>query len=85
MKQMKVYTVYVDDGANAYRLMIPAQNEKEAKTQAAGSGEIVAVKQNDGFKISCDKLARDLARSGWGQDEIDVISRLILFQGLSLE
>lgn len=37
---MKKFMVYIDDGRNAMRIAVPAENAKAAKKYAEGNGEI---------------------------------------------
>lgn len=82
MKKLTVYTVYVDDGYSAMRIVCPAESEKAAREYVAGNGEIVAVRKNDLQDINLNALHNSLVATGWGRDEIDVIIRALQQVGL---
>ena len=83
MKKFTVYNVYLDDGDNVYKIVVPAENEKEAAKYCEGNGEIVAVKKNDFVQdIDTAFLADYLRRGGWGKTEVDVITRTLAKCGL---
>ena len=84
---MKIFTVYLEDGENCYRLTIPAFTEEQAIQCTAGNGEVIAIKENKEEKgeltnIDCQHLSNTLKNSGWGQMEIDVITRTLISVGL---
>lgn len=82
MKQFEVYTVYMDYGDDCYKVTVPAENETAAMQYVAGNGEVIAVKKAPLQDIDIDCLAETLARGGWGQMEIDVITRALTQCGL---
>lgn len=82
MKKMTVYSVYLDDGEDAFRVVVPATSKKEAAAYVAGNGEIVAINPAPLQNIDLDCLANTLKRSGWGQMEIDIITRTLAACGL---
>lgn len=76
----KHFVVYLDDGANAYKCHIPAENEKKAREYVNGNGEVIAVKRgerNAEAPISLSLVADALARAHFGQMEIDLITRAL--------
>lgn len=76
----KHYVVYMDDGNVAFKLNIPAESEKKARDFVQGNGEVIAIKQgerNIENPISCWLIADALARSNFGQLEIDLITRAL--------
>lgn len=78
MKKFTVYNVYVDDGDNVYKIVVPAENGEEAAKYCEGSGEIIAIKKNDLVQdIDTAFLADYLRRGGWDQTEVDVITRTL--------
>lgn len=84
---MKIYTVYLEDGENCYKLTIPAFSKEQAIQYTAGNGEVIAIKENkkendDLTDIDCHHLANTLKANGWGQMEIDVITRVLWSVGL---
>lgn len=81
MKKMHVYTVYMDDG-NAFKVTIPAVSEAAAKEYVAGNGDVIAIKDAPIQDIDTGCLADTLRRGGWGQMEIDVITRALAAVGL---
>lgn len=82
MKKLNVYTVYVDDGHDALKITVPAENKKDAERYIAGTGEVIAVKDSELQDIDLGYLADSLRRTGWGQMEIDVITRTLQRVGL---
>lgn len=83
MKKFTVYNVYLDDGDNVYKIVVPAENEEEAVKYCQGNEEIVAVKKNDlDYSIDTAALADYLRRGGWGKTEIDIITRTLEMCGL---
>lgn len=81
MKKMHVYTVYMDDG-DAFKVTIPAVSEASAKEYVAGNGDVIAIKDAPIQDIDTGCLADTLRRGGWGQMEIDVITRTLVAVGL---
>lgn len=81
MKKMHVYTVYMDDG-DAFKVTIPAVSETAAKEYVAGNGDVIAIKDAPIQDIDTCCLAETLRRDGWGQMEIDVITRTLAAVGL---
>lgn len=81
MKKFTVYNVYLDDGDNVYKIVVPAENEEEAAKYCEGNGEVIAVKKND-YSIDTAALADYLRRGGWGKTEVDVITRTLAMCGL---
>lgn len=75
---MKKYLVYLDDGMDAYRIAVPAKNEKEAKNYVSGNGEIIAVKDvTEDYPISLAYVQEALKNACFGQTEIDFIIRTL--------
>ena len=86
-QSMKIFTVYLEDGENCYKLTIPAFTKEQAIQYTAGNGEVIAIKENkkendDLVDIDCNHLALTLRNKGWGQMEIDVITRTLFTVGL---
>lgn len=82
MKNMNVYDLYMDDGHNTFKVTVPAFSKKDAKEYVQGNGEVVAIKPSELQDIDLNCLADTLRRSGWGQQEIDVITRALAQIGL---
>ena len=82
MKKLHVYTVYLEDGNNCFKVTVPAESEKEARNFVSGNGDIITVKDSPLQDIDCNYLADTLRRGGWGQMEIDVITRALFKCGL---
>lgn len=81
---MKKFFVYVDDGDSVYKLAIPAKNEKEAIMYADGNGEIVCVKEAPAdYRIDAGKVYDALKAAGFGQTEIDFVTRALVNIGLA--
>lgn len=82
MKKLTVYNVYLEDSANVYRVTVPAENKKAAEKYVEGNGDIVTVKEAELQDIDLHYLACNLRANGWGQMEIDVITRALRYCGL---
>lgn len=81
---MKKYFVYLDDGDNAYKVAVPADNEKAARAYAEGNGEIIAAKDvTSDFQISNTKIAKALKDAGFGQYETDFVTRALYQIGIA--
>lgn len=81
MKKMEIYQVYMEGGNDCYKITVPAESKAAAIKYVEGNGEVVAVKKETGRPIDLLKLSVDLKNSGWGQTEIDIVTRA-LFQVL---
>ena len=81
MKKLHVYPVYLADG-HASKVSLPAAREAAAREYVAGNGDVIAVKDAPLQDIDTGCLADTLRRSGWGQMEIDVITRTLAAVGL---
>lgn len=83
MKKMTVYDVYLDAGRDALKVTVPAESQKAAEQYVQGNGEIVAIRKNPDIQdIDLRCLADTLSRDGWGQMEIDIITRALVQVGL---
>ena len=82
MKQFTVYTVYMDDNDDCYKVTVPAENAADAIQYLDGHGEVIAVKEAPLQNIDLECLAETLTRACWGQMEIDVITRTLEMCGL---
>lgn len=83
MKKMNVYDLYMDDGHSTFKVTVPATSVKSAKEYVQGNGDVVAVKSSELQDIDLNCLADTLKRSGWGQQEVDVITRALAQCGLA--
>ena len=83
MKKFKVYEIYMDDGRDCFKVIVPAQTKQGAIDYVNGNGEIVHIRESEIIKgIDVDRLADTLLKDGWGRAEVDVITRLISICGL---
>ena len=82
MRRMNVYDLYMDDGHSTFKVTVPAFSKKDAKEYVQGNGDVVAVKPSELQDIDLNCLADTLKRSGWGQKEVDVITRALAQIGL---
>ena len=82
MRRMNVYDLYMDDGEATYKVTVPAFSKKDAKAYVEGNGEVEENKQSELQDIDLNCLADTLKRSGWGQQEVDVITRALAQIGL---
>lgn len=82
MRRMNVYDLYMDDGHSTFKVTVPAFSKKDAKEYVQGNGDVVAVKPSELQDIDLNCLADTLKRSGWGQKEVDIITRALAQIGL---
>lgn len=82
MRRMNVYDLYMDDGHSTFKVTVPAFSKKDAKEYVQGNGDVVEVKPSELQDIDLNCLADTLKRSGWGQQEIDIIVRALAQIGL---
>lgn len=81
--KFKVYNVYLEDKDNVFKVTVPAENEKKAIEYVKGNGEVIKVKLNPDLQnIHLETLADTLLRNGWGQLEVDIITRTLAQVGL---
>lgn len=81
--KFKVYNVYLEDKDDVYKVTVPAESEKKAIEYVKGNGEVIKVKLNPDLQnIHLETLADTLLRNGWGQLEVDVITRTLAQVGL---
>lgn len=60
MKKLNVYSVYLDDGKDVFRVTVPAASKKDAAEYVRGNGDVVAIKPADLQDIDLDVLADTL-------------------------
>lgn len=83
MKTFKVYDVYMDDGRDVFKVVIPAESKQAATKAVSGNGEVVKIRENATVQnIDCNVLADTLRKDGWGDTEIQVITRTLAAVGL---
>lgn len=83
MKKFKVYDVYMDDGRDVFKVVIPAESKQAATKAVAGNGEVVKIRENTLVpNIDCNALANTLRKNAWGDAEIQVITRTLAAVGL---
>lgn len=83
MKKFKVYDVYMDDGRDVFKVVIPAESKQAATKAVAGNGEVVKIRESSSVPfIDCNKLADTLRQNAWGDSEIQVVTRVIEAVGL---
>lgn len=78
MKKWKAYKVIVEDSDNAYRLIIPSTSKREAEIYAENYGmSVVKTEEMPDLKIDVDFLGRVMKAHDFGDDEIDVVTRML--------
>lgn len=77
MKKVSIYNVYLDDGHDTYKIVVPAETKKAAIDYVRGNGDIIAVKEDKETYINVDRLVTDLEKCGWTTTETDILQRLI--------
>lgn len=66
--------VYMDDGRDCFKVAVYVE----------GNGEVISVKDvTKDFPISLDKVAQALKNAGFGQIEIDLITRCLSFNDVA--
>jgi hypothetical protein len=75
--KLKVYKLWLDDGEQGIRVIVPARNKKEAEKYVFGNGRIVAIEESELQSICLDSLSKTLKEAGWGSQEIDIITRTL--------
>ena len=81
---MKKYMVYMDDGQNCFKLVIPADSVKAAKKYVAGNGEVLKVTDiTADYPISIEKVMDALKVAGFGQVEMDLIQRTLIMTNIA--
>lgn len=84
MKKLTVYDVYLDDGHDALKVIVPAESKKAAAAYTAGNGDVVAIRENECIQdIDLDYLASYLRAGHWGEAEIAIITRTLEHAGLA--
>lgn len=78
----KKFAVYVDDGNDVLKIMVPAKNAKDAERYVEGSGEVVRVKELEDFYIDEYKVRAALNEYGFGKQEQDLICRTLARTGI---
>lgn len=77
----------MEDRDNVFTVNVPAPNKKTALEYVQGNGDIVKIVEHDwyGYEPGIDAtfLADTLRRNGFGQFEIDIITRTLSIVGLS--
>ena len=85
MKKLNVYNVYIDDGTSTFKVIVPAETKKKALEYVEGNGEVVGIREDKDIVIDTDRLVRDLDSNGWGQEECNLLTRIIFLVGLDCE
>lgn len=79
----KKFVVYVDDGNDVLKIMVPAKNAKDAEKYVEGNGEIIKVKEVEDFYIDEYKVRAALNEYGFGKPEQDLICRTLTRMGIA--
>ena len=77
---MKLYECIIDDGQDVFKTLVTARNKRELVSVYGGNGtfvKIADVTEEYFNETSVEKLKGDLARTGWGEGEIKLISALL--------
>lgn len=76
---LKKYFVYLDDGTeDVLKVAVPAKSEEDAREYVNGNGEVIAIRDiTDRYPISADLVAKALINAGFGQTEVDLITRTL--------
>lgn len=82
---MKKFMVYLDDGKSVYKVAVPAKNENAAREYVRGNGDVIAVKDvTSDFPISAECVANALNKDGFGEIEINLITRCLIQCNIAL-
>lgn len=83
---MRIFTVYLEDGDNVYKVLVPAENEEAAKEQANGNGDIVTIKDSTSEnRFDTPELWGILEKAGYDKKKIQLLDRLLENLGLATE
>ena len=83
MKKMNIYSVYLEDCNNVYKIHVPAKSKAEAEKYCEGNGKIIkTIDETSEYPIDIDKVYDALLRANFGRVEMDIITRT-LFQALT--
>ena len=79
MTALRKYFVYLDDNSeDVLKVAIPAKDEADARDYVNGNGEVIAIRDvTERYPISADDVARALKNAGFGQTEVDLITRTL--------
>lgn len=74
----KLYKVIFEDAYDIYKELIPAENEKEARKELNGNGEIIKITDvTTDYPISIGKVMDALKLKNFGETERTIIMRLL--------
>ena len=74
----KLYKVIFEDAYDVYKELIPAENEKEARKEVEGNGEIIKITDvTTDYPISIGKVMDALKVNNFGKTERTIIERLL--------
>lgn len=85
MKHTNLYYVYLDDGDTCFKVPVPADNAKAAAAYTAGSGEVIAIKEDKTTVIDPGRVYDLLTSGGMSRYEAEVVMRLVTMSGLDWE
>lgn len=76
---MKIFKVYIDDGKDCYKEIIPANTLKDVKNYVKGNGEVISVKDitNERTPFNLEILSQNLLKSGYSHYDVDIITRCL--------
>lgn len=81
--KMNVYKVYLDDGYDAFKVVVPACSIEDATKYVSGNGEIIAIREYSDYRIDTYRLSKDLENLGYKVEDIDILTRLLYQVGLA--
>lgn len=79
--KMKAFFVYIEDGHDVFKVIVPAIDEEDARNYVSGNGEVILVKEAH-VQIDQYKLGEVLHNGGFSALEADLISRVLMRVGL---
>lgn len=75
---MKIFEMIIDDGRNVFKVIRPAENQKQLKARYENNGEIVRIKDvTYDYPISLEKVRKALDTYLFGKAEQDIIVALV--------
>lgn len=81
---MKKYMVYLDDGKNVFKTFVPAESKRGVTAYCKGNGNVITVKDvTDEHPISIDKVSDALKAVGFGEPEIELITRTLMITNIA--
>ena len=74
----KIFEVILESGTDVYKIYVPSKTKKDAESYVRGNGDVVRVREHQLVNpISIDKIVGALKTGGFGEMEVNLISRAL--------